>query len=172
MEHRIAEIASKGAQKVKAVKSDLKGFKGIFKTLTEEHGEAHSLLKHVANTHDPKVRAEIWPKLRSTLHAHEEGEMTLLYPLLRQQPETRALADDHDALVNDLDTVIERLDVCSYEDAEWQTFAATLLQLLEHHIRQEETKLFPEAQAALGYERAEALDSAYRFQRQASPTRH
>ncbi|MEZ4233951.1 MAG: hemerythrin domain-containing protein [Polyangiaceae bacterium] len=161
MEHRITEIAAKGAEKIKAVKSDLKGFEGIFKTLTEEHGLAHTLLRRVSTTVDPQVRADIWPKLRTALMAHEEGEMTILYRALRQRAETRALAEDHDALVQDLDTLIERIDGCAYQDPEWQTFAATLLQLLEHHIQQEESTFFPRAQAALGNERAEELNELY-----------
>lgn len=170
MEHRISEVAAKGADTIEAVKSDLKGFEGIFRSLTEEHGQARELLKRVVSTRDPNVRAELWPQLRFELLAHEHGEVNVLYPVLRKDPATRELAEDHDAQARDLETVILRLDECSVTDPAWHSFAATLQQLVERHVTEEESKFFPAAQAALGYERARELGESYRQQKPEAET--
>ncbi|MEZ4233950.1 MAG: hemerythrin domain-containing protein [Polyangiaceae bacterium] len=161
MEHRITELAAKGLGKAKAFKADIQGFRGIFKTLTEEHGQAAVLLKRVVNTPDPKVRLDLWPKLRFQLLAHEHAEVNVLYPVLREEPKTRALAEEHDAQARDLEAVIGRLDRCSVHDPEWHAIAATLQQLVERHVSEEEGKFFPQAQAALGAQRAMELNDFY-----------
>ncbi|MEZ4233956.1 MAG: hemerythrin domain-containing protein [Polyangiaceae bacterium] len=146
-------------------RADVGRFTGIFETLMKEHREAVELLERVARSGDPKERERLWPRLRNALLAHEHTEVDVLYPLLRKHVETREIAQRHDAEARDLEMLIERLDNRAFDHDEWQASAATLLQLLDHHVREEETEFFPRAKALLGPERVAELNDAYRKQK-------
>lgn len=161
MGNQLTDLAAKGMEKAKGVKATFKGFEGIFKRLTEEHGEAGALLKRVAKSDDPEVRADIWPKLRHALLAHEHGEMNILYPELRNHELTRELASEHDEEARAMESLIERIDDCAYDSDEWKTMAQQLLEMVAHHVEEEEGTYFPQAQEVLGEARASALKDAY-----------
>lgn len=138
---------------------------GIFNVLTQEHSNAIALLERLADTTDPKQRAELWPKLRSELLAHEHVEVDVLYSALLTLAETREVALGHEAEARDLEMMIERLSERAYDHPEWQASAATLLQLFLQHVNEEEATCFPLAEALLGPQRASELGSTYRAQK-------
>jgi hemerythrin superfamily protein len=134
---------------------------GIFTQLMKEHGEVGALLKRVAMTSDPQVRRELFPEIRESLLAHEEGELTELYPVLRQHSETRAMAIEHDAEATQLRDVIQVLHTTAFDAPTWGETFKQLVSLVEHHVQEEESQYFPKANDVLGKERAEQLETAY-----------
>jgi hemerythrin HHE cation binding domain-containing protein len=138
-------------------------FVGVFKTLAEQHREAAALLKlvHV----DPGQRAALWPTVRQALISHEHSEVRELYPVLRQDRQTRALADRHDREARDLDAIIGRLDRMPIQSELWSTLFDQLAQTVLAHVAEEEAEIFPAAQQALGQARAQQLDVTARAAR-------
>lgn len=161
MANQIERAASKAMGKVKAAKARIKGLKGIFRQLSEEHGEVSAMLKRVKMTSDPKVRAELFPKIKRELLSHERAELSELYPLLMQNPQTRGIAEDHDREARQMESLLEALDQQAYDSPGWKRDFAQLADLVEHHAREEENEYFPKAQDVLGHERAEALGERY-----------
>ena len=161
MPNRMENMASKVAGKTKAAKATIKGLKGIFKKLAEEHGEVSALLKRVEMSSDPDVRAELFPTIKKELLAHEKGEISELYPLLRKHAETRAMADDHDGEADEMEALLEKLDDDKYDGKQWKQSFERLVELVQHHAKEEENEYFPKAQEVLGEERAEVLEKKY-----------
>jgi hemerythrin superfamily protein len=152
-------MIAKGTGTAKAVEARLRGLVGVFKTLAEEHGEAGALLKRMKS--DPAKRAELWPKIRQELLSHEKGELREVYPVLREYAETRALADRHDREANELSATIERLQAAGFESAEFGPLLDRLIDLVEHHVQEEERDIFPKAQDAIGADRARELEPLF-----------
>lgn len=167
MTNPIEEMTSKGMGKAKAAKASVKGLKGVFKQLAEEHGEVSALLKRVSMSNDPSVRAELFPKIRKELLSHERGELDELYPLLRQHDETRQMAQDHDSEANEMEALLAQLQAERVEAPQWGENFSRLADIVEHHAREEENEYFPRAQEVLGEQKAVELEQRYLSAKQA-----
>lgn len=158
MANRMDDVVSHGMGKVKAVKARFEGLIGVFNTLAEQHGEVAALFKRIQDK--PERRGELWPKIRAELISHEQSEIRELYPVLRQFPETAALADQHDAEAREMAATIHRLDELDLHDEAWDVLFDELVANVLHHATQEEERdIFPRAQQVLGEERALELDA-------------
>ena len=159
MPNRMDSIISKGKGAVKGAEARLRGLVGVFKVLSEQHGEAGALLKRVQR--DPARRAELWPKIRRELVSHEMAELRELYPVLREREETRALADRHEAEAGQLSALIDRIHATEMSSAEWGQLFDQLAEQVEQHVKEEEGEIFPKAQQAFGAARAKEIEPQF-----------
>lgn len=150
-------LLAKGMEAVKEVKATLEGFHGVFRTLTEQHGEVTAMLKRVQKDNDK--RDELWPKIRQELLSHERGEVRVLYPELRKFDATRDLADEHDMEADELENKIAEIDAAPI--GEFGRVFDELVDLVEQHVKLEESTIFPKADDVLGEDRARALDDEF-----------
>jgi len=146
---------------MKAGKAVLEGLTGIFTTLAKEHGEVSALLLRVKSSDDPKVRAELFPKIRKELLSHEQGEVTVLYPAYRQMPALAMIADKHDQEAGQLKKMIANVVECDYQDPEWANRFDALVDLVKRHVAEEEGDFFLKGQELLADRTAE-LDEAFK----------
>lgn len=159
MPNRMDAIIAKGTGAAKAVEARLHGLVGVFKVLSEQHGEASALLKRVKN--DPDKRRELWPKIRQELLSHEKAELREVYPVLRAFDGCRELADRHDAQAGRLSAQIDRMHAMEISTETWGDELDNLIRMLKDHIREEEEEIFPAAQDVLGPERARDMEPAF-----------
>lgn len=160
MTNPVEELASKAMGAAKVGKATLEGLTGIFKKLAQEHGEVSALLLRVKSSSDPTVRAELFPKIRKELLSHERGEMTVLYPVYREYPETEGIADIHDREAGELEKMISTVVATEYQDPEWETRFDALVDLVKRHVAEEENDFFLKGQKVLG-DRAKPLEKQF-----------
>ncbi len=161
MPNRMEEMAAKGMGAMKEVKATLKGLSGVFKTLCEQHGEVSALLMRTSTTSDGPKRAELWQKIRAELLSHERGELEAVYPVLRNYPETRALAQEHDRDASELERIIRKLDGMDPSSPAWTATFDDLKRTVQQHVAEEEGEIFPKAQDILGHEAAAQLEKTF-----------
>ncbi len=161
MANALEQFQAKAAGTAKAVKAGFNGLRGVFLHLAEEHGEVGSLMKRVSKSGDPKERAELYPRIRSELLAHERGEVAEVYPMLSEHVATRDIAAAHDAEAQQLEKAIHKVDAIGYADPEWGPAFEHLFQLVQQHVAEEENDFFPKAQAILGEGEANAMLERY-----------
>lgn len=159
MPTRMDSMIAKGSGVAKAVEARLRGLVGVFKTLAEQHGEVSALLKRVKS--DPEKRAELWPKIREELMSHEKGELREVYSVLREHAATRALADRHEAEAGELSMMIHRIHETAISSPDWLRFFDQLVELVEHHVKEEEHDIFPRAQETIGADRAREIEPLF-----------
>lgn len=162
MPNRMEELASEGMGKLKDAKAAMTGLKGVFRTLAEQHGQVSALLERGKTTEDPGKRRDLWKQVRTELLSHERAEMREVYPVLRKYPETAPLADHHDQEAKEAESMILRLDGIKTDSSEWGTLFGKLADAVLHHAKEEESDIFPKAQAVIGTTEAERLDSAFK----------
>lgn len=160
MPNRMDSMLSHGMGKVKAVKARLKGLHGVFRTLAEQHGEVSVLLER-AKTSDEKF-TELWPTIKRELISHEKAEVRELFPYLRIYPETRALADHHDAEANQLEWLIKQVDELAIGSEQRKDVYQKLIDTVLHHAREEESEIFPKAMECMGKELAGQVDVKFK----------
>lgn len=161
MPNRMEEIASKGMGKIKATKARVKGLKGVFRQLAEEHGEVSALLQRVSASSDPAVRKRLFPKIRTELLSHERAERSELYPLLEKHAETRDIVKDHNREADQMETLLDELEAQSFDSAQWGNTFERLVDVVKHHTSEEEDNYFPKAQKIFGEQRTESLKKDY-----------
>jgi hypothetical protein len=161
MPNRIEKAASEVMGAVKSTKAKIEGLTGVFEHLTREHGEVTALLLRVKLSSDPKVRAELFPKIRLELLSHEKGELAEVYPVFREVTELLAFADEHEAEAGTLETAIDGVSALPYEHRDWAARFAELVDLVSEHVKREENTYFPAAERALGPDAAKQLLSRY-----------
>lgn len=141
------------------------GLVGVFQTLADQHDAVAALFAQLMAS--PDSRAILWPQIRRELVSHEHSEVRELFPVLRQIDQIRALADHHDEEARQLDAMIAQLDTLDVQSHEWMQHFAQLVETVTHHAKdEEEAKIFPIAQRALGEARAIELDAKVRVAKQ------
>jgi hypothetical protein len=155
------EVASKVVGGMKAAKATFEGLSGVFKQLTQEHGEMTALLIRVKMTSDVGVRHTLFPKIRAELLAHERGELRVVYPEFARHPDLEGMAKNHEAEVSQLERTLDELSATDYGDQSWSSKFERLVGLLEHHTKEEEDDYFPAANRIFGKDEAERLKDRY-----------
>jgi len=161
MANPLEELASKAMGAAKLGKAALEGLTGVFRKLTQEHGEVAALLMRVRATHDPKVRAELFPEIRRELLSHEKAELAVVYPAFRMHEEMRQIADEHDIQSGQLEKMLGEITPLAYDDPTWNTKFDALVDLVQRHVSIEEHDYFPKAEKVMDSNETEALRAQY-----------
>jgi hemerythrin superfamily protein len=152
-------IISKGAGAMKGAEARMHGLVGVFRVLSEQHGEVGALLKRVKR--DPAKRGELWPKIRQELVSHEQAELREIYPVLRGHDQTRALAERHETEASQLSALIDRIQGSPMASADWGALFDQLVDQVEQHVKEEEGQIFPRAQDVIGVALAKDLEPRF-----------
>jgi iron-sulfur cluster repair protein YtfE (RIC family) len=159
------ETMAKAAGAIRKVGAALRGEPGIFQRLKEEHGELTSLMNRVASTDSGEkgvaLRRQLFPKIKRALLAHALAEEEEFYAVLRQYDEIQAIvshgSEEHAAA----EQLLERLEEMDEEPDSWLDVFEQVRLRMEHHIEQEEEKVFPLAQHRIDKAAAEAIEKRY-----------
>jgi len=160
------KAASRAMGTAKKAKGTLQGLSGVFKTLMEEHGEVSALLLRVRASADVETRTRLWATIRKELLAHEKGEVAVVYPMYEAYPETSQLAVEHNEEAHELASLIGRIEELAVNDKLWMPLFEELVELVQHHVKEEESTIFPAGQRTFGGQ-AEELREAYLEKKQA-----
>jgi len=166
MPTNMEKAASKAMGTAKKVKGSVKGLGGVFKTLMEEHGEVTALLLRIKSSSDVETRARLWPTVRRELTSHEKGESAVVFGAFQQNPETVQLAVHHNEEAQKLSSLIGEIDELPIDAPTWESMFNQLVQLIQHHVAEEEGEIFPAGQDALGADKAEQLNEPYLAKKQ------
>ena len=158
---RTEQIASKAMGAMKAAKATVKGLGGVFRKLSQEHGEVTALLVRVKKSTDVEVRRHLFPDIRRDLLAHEKGETEVVYPAFRRYPELVQIADAHQKEADQMEQIIEELSSIDYADAAWGRMFDRLADLVMQHANQEENEYFPKASRVMVDGEPDVLEKQY-----------
>lgn len=119
--------------------------------LKEDHKRVKGLFKKL-KAHDVSVVPDICAEL--TVHA--EIEEKIFYPAIRECVEAldvnEAYEEHHVAKV-----LIAELESMSPDDEAYEAKAVVLMEMVEHHVEEEEGELFPDVREAFGRNRLQEL---------------
>lgn len=158
---RTEQLASKAMGAMKAAKATVKGLGGVFRKLSQEHGEVTALLMRVKRSNDVELRRHLFPDIRRELLAHEKGELQVVYPAFRRYPELAGIAEEHQKEATQLEQVLSELAATDYADASWGRMFDRLVDLVMHHATEEENQFFPRAARVMGDDEPSVLEKQY-----------
>lgn len=161
MPTRTEQIASKAMGAMRAAKATVKGLGGVFRKLSQEHGEVTALLMRVKRSTDVDVRRNLFPDIRRELLAHEKAELQVVYPAFRRHPDLVQIADAHQAEATQLEQVINEISATDYADDSWVRMFDRLVDLVMHHAAEEENQYFPKAARIMSDDEPAVLEKQY-----------
>jgi hemerythrin-like domain-containing protein len=125
----------------------------IYDILKEEHD-------HMANLFQQALRDGLkvtFFKIKLETDPHMIGEEKFFYPVLEEKEELRDLISEAYKEHNEAKALISEMEYMDERDENWTAKLRELKQSVDHHIEEEESKVFERARNALSQEEAEEI---------------
>jgi iron-sulfur cluster repair protein YtfE (RIC family) len=132
--------------------------------LKTDHRHFEKLLKEGEDTTEraKKGRREILKALTKDLNVHEAIEEQILYPALEPHAEAHDVVLEGSQEHHVADIQIKELHDVATDDEQWGAKFKVLKESIEHHISEEENRMFPAARGVLAKEELLALGARMR----------
>jgi hypothetical protein len=135
----------------------------IYDLLKKDHETLKGLLSELVNLNKEQHerRSALIDKIRDELVPHARAEEAVFYNSLREIDMAKDLAwhgyEEH----VEAETLLRTLQVMDMANLEWKKTAQKLKSAIEHHISEEEGKIFSAARQLFIDEEAEAMGEAF-----------
>ena len=134
----------------------------IFQALLQSHERQRAISKRLlSDIGDHGQRMQAFDELKAEMAAHETAEERAFYVPLFEHDDTVDEARHGIAEHHEMDEMVEDLEKSREGSAEWLENVGRLVQKLEHHLKEEEQKFFPEAKKVLGAQQQQELGALY-----------
>lgn len=130
--------------------------------LKADHANVKRLLRQLTETTERAVkgREELVRQIERELKTHAQIEEELFYPTFKKVAEDTDAEDLFYEATEEhhvVDMVLPALKACNPKSPEFAAKAKVLKDLVEHHAREEETEMFPQARRLMNDEQMAAL---------------
>jgi len=127
--------------------------------LKADHRKVEELFKKLEDTTERavKTRTELFEKLNQELTAHALAEEAVLYPASKDMDETRELGFEAVEEHHVVKILLSELSSLSPETEEWTAKLTVLQENVKHHVKEEETELFPKVKKEMSSEELDEL---------------
>lgn len=123
----------------------------VLSLLKRDHELVKDLMKRIEREEkDTKARATMFEQLVDELSVHERIEEEIFYPALKEKKDAKEDVLEGFEEHHLVDEIIEDLDDVEPGDERWPAKFTVMQENVEHHIQDEEEKLFPKAEKLLG----------------------
>jgi len=124
--------------------------------LKKDHELVKDLMNKMAEEDDPDQLSSMFEQLVDELGIHERIEEEIFYPALQKLPKAKEDVLEAFEEHHVVDEIVTEMDV-ETDDDKWKAKFTVMKESVEHHIKDEEDKLFPKAEKLLGDEKLGAL---------------
>jgi hemerythrin superfamily protein len=111
--------------------------------LTEDHRTVARLFDAIEAQSSMERRESLFLEVYSELEAHSNAEEEVLYPRAEQLDDTEDLAEQSAEEHMKVRELLARLQVIEVDNDQWMGIFYELKKNVEHHVREEEGRLFP-----------------------------
>jgi len=134
----------------------------IFDALLKSHETQRAMCKQLlASIGDEDKRKQVFEELKAELAAHETAEERAFYVPLIAHDETVEAARHGISEHHEMDEMVEELDKAGDGSPEWLETVGKLVHRIEHHLKEEEEKFFPQAREVLSSKQVRDLGEPY-----------
>ena len=134
----------------------------ISQALLQSHERQRAMSRRLlSDIGEPGQRKQAFDELKAEMAAHETAEERAFYVPLFEHDDTVDEARHGVAEHHEMDEMVEDLEKAKEGSAEWLENLGKLIQKLEHHLKEEEEKFFPEAKKVLDGRQTQELGALY-----------
>jgi hemerythrin-like domain-containing protein len=127
------------------------------KLLEQDHDRVKRLCDELDEANTVERRRQLFAEIEGEIKLHEECEEKVLYPTLRNHPKLKDIVLEGYQEHHVVDLIMGELRNLSPSDETWPAKAKVMHESLEHHIEEEEEKMFPRARKEMSKEQIEEL---------------
>ncbi len=140
----------------------------FFQMLKKDHEEVKGLLGQLkeAKGNGAKKREELFQKLTEELVPHMKSEESTFYPPLLAAKEAREDAMEGVEEHHVAEMVLKELEKMPKGEDQWGAKMSVFKELVEHHIKEEEGKIFKSAEKALSQDEFEKIMKQFEQEKQ------
>jgi iron-sulfur cluster repair protein YtfE (RIC family) len=134
-------------------------FMDAYQILMNDHRKVEDLFEKIEQIEDRagRDRQQLFQKLREELELHTEVEERLVYPEMKRHPGTRQFADEALEEHAEAKRLLKEIADLSTDDERWSDMIEELDHAVQHHVREEEERMFPAARREISESRANEL---------------
>lgn len=129
----------------------------ILELLKEDHKKVAELFAKVEATESDKQHQQLFEKIKAELELHTHIEETILYPLLEQHEELKDMTLEAYEEHKQVKTLIREISALVDGSEKFDAKLTVMGENIEHHVKEEETELFPKVKKHFSKEQLETL---------------
>lgn len=133
---------------------------GYLKHNVEEHEKAKELAKQIKENKEDKKKRELFEDLYTMIYSHHHAEEEVVFPVVMDKLEkdsdkdiVREMIEEHSLANYQFSTVNQTL----LENENWNAKFSTLMEVVEHHMDEEESEFTKLAKKVLTTKESEEL---------------
>lgn len=123
-----------------------------FKLLKHDHEKVKDLFAKFQGTKGEKTRERLFAEIRQELELHSQLEEQVLYPVLKEHQETKAISLEGEQEHHVVKVLLNELSELPVQDEAFTAKLTVLQENVEHHIKEEEGEMFKQARQVLDKE--------------------
>src|SRR3954471_3948343 len=131
----------------------------VIKLLKEDHKKVKKMLEELEGTTEraTKKREELFAEVQRELKLHELVEEEIVYPAFREQAKLKDIVLEGYEEHHVVDLIMEEIAGEAPTDQTWAAKVKVMKENVEHHVEEEEDKMFPQARKLFKSEELEML---------------
>lgn len=129
----------------------------IYSYIKKDHRRVSSLMEQVLSARSPEWREELFEEIYEELTIHSETEQATFYAALENEDETEEKIEDAEEDHEEIKQYLAKLSSMSAESPKWLEIFGEFKHAVEHHVKDEEKRIFEKARQILSDEEAEQL---------------
>jgi hemerythrin-like domain-containing protein len=140
--------------------------------LTTDHREALELIAQIYSTDHPDAKRDLANQVTAELMRHAVAEEMYVYPVMSEElPDGKRIVEHDTGEHKDLEREMKELEGIPAVRAEFEQQVRALEATLRDHVRDEETKQFPQLRAQLSHDKLVSMGSRVEAAKHLAPTR-
>jgi hemerythrin superfamily protein len=136
----------------------------LLDTLKKEHDEVKSLLSDLQDAETPAQRRSLVQKIKAALVPHTKAEEKVLYDAVIAVRDKEVQIDGHEGYIEHelaSKTLQKLAAIANATSPEHKAAAKVLKELVEHHIREEESNVWDDAKDNFSEDKRKQMNVAY-----------
>jgi hemerythrin-like domain-containing protein len=140
----------------------------VFEIIKKDHKELMSLLEQMEKTSEEafKKRETLLQQVNQEIIPHMRAEEKVLYSILKENDEYKEDAmeaiEEHHAG----ELILNEMNRMSKSDEAWHAKLAVFKEIIQHHIGEEEGKIFKDAEKVISSERMDTVTRDFQIEKE------
>jgi hemerythrin-like domain-containing protein len=141
--------------------------------LHEEHLEVMDMLNQLKKMPDSDMagRNEMFNRLKSALVPHMKAEEKAFYPVLRKNKESKEDAMEGMEEHHIAELSMMELDKMSKDEEFWAPKLSVFRELINHHVKEEESKIFKDARDYLSEDQMQEISQNFEDEKETAKSK-
>lgn len=134
--------------------------------LKKDHQEVQGILEKLKSSGSEKSREDLFLELKKEIMPHMKAEEKAFYTILAREEEAKENTLEGFEEHHVSEVVLKELDKMGKAEERWLAKMKVFAELIDHHVEEEESKIFKDAQSVLDDEQMDEILEKFNRQKE------